>query len=108
MSLEAAEAIHLYRVASAESKFYMPNVGRAWADALDNFYYTQIAANFDLANPAGTRQESLKSLLQGILKQHPDMSEADIYIAGPQSANEITEQFFLDLGLPKTRVFTSA
>jgi CDP-4-dehydro-6-deoxyglucose reductase len=108
MSLDSAESIHLYWVASNESKFYLPNVGRAWADALDNFYYTQIAANFDLANPAGTRQESLKTLLQGILQQHPDMSEADIYIAGPQSANEITEQFFLDLGLPKIRVFTSS
>ncbi len=108
MSLEAAEAIHLYWIGSHESSIYLPNVGRAWADALDNFFYTQIVANFDLANPAGTREESLKIILQGILKAQPNVTAGDIYIAGAESANQICEQFFLDLGLPKTRVFTSS
>ena len=107
MSLEAAETIHLYWIGSHESNIYLPNVGRAWADALDNFFYTQIVADFDLANPAGTREESLKALLQEMLNAHPDVTGADIYIAGPESANRISEQFFLELGLPKTRVFTS-
>ena len=107
MSLEAAEAIHLYWFGSHEGSHYLPNVGRAWADALDNFFYTQKVAGFDLANPAGTREESLKALLQEMLNAHPDMTASDIYIAGPDSANRISEKFFLDLGLPKTRVFTS-
>jgi CDP-4-dehydro-6-deoxyglucose reductase, E3 len=107
MSLEAAEAIHLYWIGSHESSIYLPNVGRAWTDALDNFDYTQLVADFDLANPNGTREESLKAILQNILNKHPDVTAADIYIAGPQASCEITEQFFLDLGLSKTRVFTS-
>lgn len=107
MSLEAAESIHLYWIGSHEDSHYLPNVGRAWADALDNFFYTQKVAGFDLANPANTREDSLKALLQEMLKEHPDMTAADIYIAGPESANRIAEQFFLDLGLPKTRVFSS-
>ena len=108
MSLEAAESIHLYWIGSRDSSIYLPNVGRAWADALDNFDYTQLLADFDLANPNGKREESLKTLLQGILKNHPDVIKSDIYIAGPEAANSIAEQFFLELGLPKTRVFTSS
>lgn len=107
MSLEAAEAIHLYWIGSHESSVYLPNVGRAWADALDNFGYTQLVADFDLANPNGKREESLREILQGILINHPDVTAADIYIAGPHASCEIAEQFFLGLGLPKTRVFTS-
>ena len=107
MSLEAAEAIHLYWAGSRESSIYLPNVGRAWADALDNFHYTQLVADFDLSNLAGKREESLKAILQGILKDHPELTGGDIYIAGPENVNRIAEQFFLDLGLPKTRVFSS-
>ncbi|HQS58095.1 MAG: ferredoxin [Gallionellales bacterium 35-53-114] len=107
MSLEAAEAIHLYWIGSNDGSIYLPNVGRAWADALDNFHYTQMVADFDLSNPAGKRGESLKVLLQGMLKTHPEMTGGDIYIAGPQAPSRIAEQFFLDLGLSKTRVFSS-
>jgi CDP-4-dehydro-6-deoxyglucose reductase len=107
MSLEAAEAIHLYWIGSGASDIYLPNVGRAWADALDNFDYTQIVADFDLSNLLGKREDLLKDILQGILKAHPDLTEGDIYIAGPEVANNVAEQFFLDLGLPKTRVFAS-
>ena len=107
MSLEAAEAIHLYWIGSHDNSIYLPNVGRAWADALDNFHYTQMVAGFDLANLVGKREESLKALLQGILKDNPDVTDGDIYIAGLEPATKISEQFFLDLGLPKTRVFTS-
>lgn len=107
MSLEAAEAIHLYWIGSNEANIYLPNVGRAWADALDNFYYTQMVTDFDLANPNGKREESLIALLQGILKSQQGITSGDIYIAGPETANKITEQFFMALGLPKSRVFTS-
>ena len=107
MSLEAAEAIHLYWIGSRESSIYLPNVGRAWADALDNFHYTQMVADFDLSNLTGKREDSFKAMLQNILKDHPELTGGDIYIAGSEASNRIAEQFFLDLGLPKTRVFTS-
>lgn len=107
MSLEAAEAIHLYWIGSNDGSVYLPNVGRAWADALDNFNYRQIVAGYDLANPVGKREALLKSLLQEILDTHADLKDGDIYIAGPEAATRIAEQFFLQLGMPKTRVFTS-
>ena len=61
-----------------------------------------------MSNQNGNREESLKALLQELQKVHPDVREADVYIAGAEAANSITEQFFLELGLPKTRVFKSA
>jgi CDP-4-dehydro-6-deoxyglucose reductase, E3 len=108
MSLEAAEAIHLYWMGSSEHSIYLPNVGRAWADALDNFYYTQMVTDFDLANLSGKREESLKALLQKILDDHADVTSGDIYIAGSEPASQVAEQFFLGLGLPKTRVFCAS
>lgn len=108
MSLEAAEAIHLYWIGSHDSSIYLPNVGRAWADALDNFYYTQLVAGFELGNLSGNRDGILKGLLQNMLKNTPGVTDGDIYIAGPEAAGKFSEQFFLDLGLPKTRVFTSS
>jgi len=88
MSLEAAEAIHLYWIGSNDSSIYLPNVGRAWADALDNFNYKQIVAGYDLANLVSKREKLLKSLLQEILENHSDLKDGDIYIAGPEAANQ--------------------
>ncbi len=107
MSLETAESINLIWIGSNDNSIYLPNVGRAWADALDNFKYTQLYANFDLSNTSGQREAALSKLLQGMLESTPLIKEGDIYIAGPQMACELTEHFFLDLGLPKSRVFTS-
>ena len=44
-------------------------------------------------------------MLKGIINGHPEMSDGDIYIAGPELVSRVSERFFLDLGLPKTRVF---
>lgn len=107
MSLDAAEAIHLYWIGSTESSIYLPNIPRAWADALDNFHYTPLVAGHDLAHMTGMREEALQGLLRGILNAHPEVAEGDVYIAGPEAASKLAEQFFLALGLPKTRVFLS-
>ena len=107
MSLESAEAIHLYWIGSNESSIYLPNIPRAWADALDNFNYTSVIADFDLANMNGKREESLRLILQRILSGRPEVIAGDIYIAGPEVANKIAEQFFLSLEMPKSRVFVS-
>lgn len=106
MSLETAEAIHLYWLGSHEGGHYLQNVPRAWADALDNFHYTQQVAGFDLSNLIGKREEALIALLDAISKQQ-EMVNGDIYIAGPPQACAVAEQYFLNLGMPKTRVFVS-
>lgn len=104
MSLDA-ETIHLYRIGSDHDHIYLPNVGRAWADALDNFHYEQQVAGFDLRVVSSKRAELLMNQLSSIVAKNTELIEGDIYLAGPESALAVAEQFFLGLGLPKTRVF---
>ncbi len=103
MSLEA-ESIHLYWIGSNQEHIYLPNIGRAWGDALDNFHYEQQIAGFDLRNVSGKLEEKLVSQLSTIVARHQDLMQGDIYLAGPVSAVAIAEQIFLGRGLPKTRV----
>lgn len=103
MSLEAA-TIHLYWIGSDSAHIYLPNIGRAWGDALDNFHYGQQIAGFDLRNVSGKHEEKLAGQLDAIVASHQDLMQGDIYLAGPESAVAVAEQFFLGLGLPKTRV----
>ena len=107
MSLDAAEAIHLYWIGSDADSIYMPNMGRAWADALDNFTFSSRVAGYDLRAVSGKREENLRAMLQEIIEGAPNLQAGDIYLAGPESAVEIAEDFFLGLGLPKSRVFSA-
>ena len=77
---------------------------RAWSDALDNFHYVEHIAGFDLRAVTGKREEHLLSQLGQIVDSDAGLIQNDIYLAGPESALNIAEQFFLGLGLPKTRV----
>lgn len=99
-----AEHIHLHWIGSTQENIYMPNVVRAWADALDNFHYLEHIAGFDLRAATGNREAHLQQQLGKIVDSDDGLIEGDIYLAGPESALLIAEQFFLGLGLPKTRV----
>lgn len=103
MSLNA-EAIHLHWIASNRGNIYLPNVVRAWADALDNFHYVEHIAGIDLRAVAGKREEKLLNQLGRIVDSDAELIRSDVYLAGPESTLNIAEQFFLGLGLPKPRV----
>lgn len=103
MSLNA-EAIHLHWIASNQRNIYLPNVVRAWADALDNFHYAEHIAGIDLRAVVGKREEHLLKQLGSIIDSDAELINSDVYLAGPESTLNIAEQFFLGLGLPKTRV----
>ncbi len=103
MSLNA-ETIHLHWIGSNRENIYLPNVARAWADALDNFHYVEHIAGFDLRAVSGKREESLLDQLNEIVGSDAELAQGDIYLAGPESALLVAEPFFLGLGLPKTRV----
>ncbi|MDO8208029.1 MAG: 2Fe-2S iron-sulfur cluster-binding protein [Gallionella sp.] len=99
-----AETIHLHWIASNRGNIYLPNVVRAWADALDNFHYVEHIAGIDLRAVVGKREEKLLNQLGRIVDSDAELIRGDVYLAGPASALNIAEQFFLGLGLPKTRV----
>ncbi len=99
-----AESVHLHWIASNPGGIYLPNVVRAWADALDNFHCTEHIAGFDLRAMAGKREENLLSQLGRIVDIDAGLINGDVYLAGPAAAVNVAEQFFLGLGLPKNRV----
>lgn len=103
LSLEV-EDIHLHWFGSSQKDIYLPNIARAWMDALDNFGYEEHVAGFDLRSVNGKREGMLLNTLKHIDAGDSSLLEGDIYIAGPESAVGITEQYFLGKGLPKTRV----
>jgi CDP-4-dehydro-6-deoxyglucose reductase len=103
LSLEA-ETICLHWFGSSQKNIYLPNVANAWKDALDNFHYEEHVAGFDLRSVGGKREEMLLKQLGDISSGDPNLLQGDIYIAGPDDAVTVTERFFLDKGLPKTRV----
>ncbi len=106
MSLNA-ESICLHWIASSQEDIYMSNVVRAWADALDNFHHAEHVAGFDLRSMTARREESLLRQLQAIAENENGLMEGDVYLAGPESAVLIAERYFLNLGLPRTRVASS-
>ncbi len=105
MALETGNPIHLYWIASFPENLYLPNVGRAWSDALDEFRFTSLVAGVELGNLHESQDERLHHVLQGVADDHPDLLESDVYLSGPETAATIAERFFLARGLTKTRVF---
>jgi CDP-4-dehydro-6-deoxyglucose reductase, E3 len=103
LSLEV-ESIHLHWTGSSRQNIYLPNIAHAWDDALDNFHYEEHVAGFDLRTVSTKRGETLLRQLGEIVSADADLLQGDIYIAGPEAAVNIAEQYFLDKGLPKTRV----
>ncbi|GAB5606135.1 2Fe-2S iron-sulfur cluster-binding protein [Sideroxyarcus sp. TK5] len=106
LSLEV-EDIYLHWIGSSRQHIYLPNIAHAWDDALDDFHYQEHVAGFDLRNLVGKREEALIKLLQDIQIADAAMLQGDIYIAGPDEAVTVAERFFLEFGLPKTRVSVS-
>lgn len=75
-SLDIAEAVHLYWLATVKGGHYMSNWCRAWSDALDNFHYRELfAESLQEPNPA--------QVLAQVTADYLDMTQFDIFVAGP-------------------------
>ncbi|MFA6488781.1 MAG: FAD-binding oxidoreductase, partial [Sideroxydans sp.] len=107
MSLEVSQ-IHLCWIASDSAQLYLPNVGRAWGDALDDFHYSEHIVDFDLRMMNTKRESALLHHLKDSFALHPEWMRGDVYLAGPGAAVAVAERFFAGLGLPKSRVFVEA
>jgi len=44
-------------------------------------------------------------VLQGVVNDHADLLQSDVYLAGPETVATLAERYFLAQGLPKTRLF---
>ncbi len=59
MALDVAEHMHLFWITTPGNTHYLNNLCRSWADALDNFHYTELQA---------TEREPVESLMPGIIR----------------------------------------
>ena len=102
MALDAAEALHLYWIASGKGH-YLDNLCRSWSDALDNFRYAPLTADGALPDEA-----VMQSALQQVLQAHPRLGDYDIYVAGPGPLAIAAEFLLLEHGLPRAQLTVSA
>lgn len=104
LSLQTESCISLHWFGSSQKSIYLPKIPQAWRDALDNFRYEEHIAGFDLRSMSAKREEALLKQLDSLSSGDRKLLQGEIYIAGPEDATSIAEHFFLDKGLPKSRV----
>lgn len=104
MALDNAAAVHLIWIASRDSALYLPNLARAWADALDNFDYTPIIAGSDLEATPSRQEKVVAKVLGGALEHLGDLSRMDAYIAGPSLAVDAARTLLLARGMPAAQI----
>lgn len=80
MARESADDMVLVWGASSADGHYMNNLCRAWADALENFYYLPVSMN-DAAPP----EAGVARLVEMLLAEYPKTRQADFYLAGPET-----------------------
>lgn len=102
------ERIRLAWFCSDHEDLYLPNIGRAWSDALDNVQYSEEIAGFNLRTLAAQREAALLKLVMRHAGDEAALLQGDIYLAGPSAAVTVVERHLLGLGLPKTRVFVAS
>lgn len=114
IALGIAESVHLYWLAAESGGHYMHNLCRSWSDALDNFRYTPLTLLL-IRPPAKMlpsdirRQESeLQSLVDQIRRDHPDLTEFDVYAAGPALAVTAIRNLLSAQGLPRAQLIIEA
>jgi CDP-4-dehydro-6-deoxyglucose reductase len=100
MALDNAASIHLVWVATRASALYLPNLARAWADALDNFDYTPVIAGGDLDSTPSRQENVVAKVLGKALERFPGLAGMDAYIAGPSLVVGAARKFLRERGLP--------
>jgi CDP-4-dehydro-6-deoxyglucose reductase len=95
MSLDAAESMHLYWVATADTGHYLHNLCRSWDDALDDFHYRPVAADAAL-DPA--------KLAGDIATRQREFLDFDVFVCGPRELAEPLAAVMRDRGLPENQL----
>jgi len=95
MSLDQADRMHLYWIVGPGQTHYMKNLCRSWADALDNFQYSELALSMKEQSADALRDE-----LIDIAGEFSDLANFDVYVAGPAALVQAAESAFFARGLP--------
>ncbi|MCB1866768.1 MAG: 2Fe-2S iron-sulfur cluster binding domain-containing protein [Chromatiales bacterium] len=81
IALECAQPIDLYWASAVRDGQYLRNHVRAWADALDDFRYTEV-------NLSSEAQFDLRAAIDEIFDGYADAASRDFYITVPKSLRE--------------------
>ena len=92
MSLDHAEAIHLYWMTTKVENHYLDNLCRSWNDALDNFTYTRIMCEAKTDVVAET-------LMLHLHDEHSHLLNFDLYIAAPGHLNHLLKPLLTSHGV---------
>lgn len=100
LALDITDSLHLYWMAPTTHGHYLSNLCRAWADALDNFFFTPIEM------PANAVQEvqAFKTELMRVVHDHPVLRDCDVYVAGAPALLEAARALLLEKGLPENQL----
>lgn len=94
MALEASERLHLYWLATRPAGHYLANLCRSWAEALDNFGYTPVAAE----------QADAPEFIRRVGADHADLNAFDIYLAGPEAFVASASLALRERGFPQAQL----
>jgi CDP-4-dehydro-6-deoxyglucose reductase, E3 len=96
MALDVTDSLHLYWFAPPGHGHYLSNLCRAWADALDNFFFTPV----EIPEAGGDDSERFRAELARVTQDHPLLSDCDVYVAGSVALRDAARAFLLAKGLP--------
>ncbi len=106
MALDHAESIHLLWISTKESGLYLPGLARAWADALDNFYYIPVLVGGDLDATPSRQENAVVRNLGPKLLGVSTLNRSDIYIAGPGLAVAAIKKILLNMSVSESYIYT--
>ena len=102
---EMPQQIYLYWGARAKRDLYLDELPRRWAEMHDNFHYVPV-----LSEPQSDDdwQGATGFVHQAVLNDHPELSEFDVYAAGPPAMTDAAAESFTAAGLPIKHYYSDA
>ena len=100
MALDTVASMHLFWLATFPTGHYRSNLCRSWADALDNFLYTELEADT-------LEGENIPQALHKLAEKHPDLSGFDIYLSGPDIFVAKAREWLSRHSFPETQLIST-
>ncbi len=96
MSLDSAENIHLYWIASGKDGHYLDNLCRSWNDALDNFYYNRLSDD--------DNDHWMQTFIAELQTNHDNLLALDYYFCAEQDITIQIESFLTENRVPDSQL----
>lgn len=98
ISLDIEKDIFLHRFSPTPDRQYLANLGRSWSDAFDNIRADLMPDRVTLLSSV----EDCTKIMARVATHYPDLSNFNVYLAGPPNFVEATQRVFS--GLPTEHI----